>query len=95
VKVGVYQRAVLPACGGWKICAEYVSGRFLRNVGVCLPNYTASYPRRLFLQGRRIQDRKQKENQAGNVGINVILRPVSVTVIAMEKQHVPSVCVKP
>ena len=43
----------MPACGGWKICAECASGRLLRNVGICPPNYTASYTRRLFLQGEK------------------------------------------
>ena len=85
MQVRVYQRILLPACGRWKICAEYGSSRFLRNVGICLPNYTASYRRILFLQGRRREDGEQEKNKAGNVRIKVRLRRFSVTLIAMEK----------
>ena len=51
----------MPACGGWKICAEYASGRLHRNVGICLPNYTASYPRRLSLRKERGKTGKKRK----------------------------------
>jgi len=57
----------VPACGGWEICVEYASGRLLRNVGICLPNYTASYPRRLSLKKERGKTGNTEESKAGNV----------------------------
>jgi len=50
-------------------------------------------PEDCFCKERKRQEWEQEENKAGNVGINVTLRRVSLTIVAMEKQHVLSVCV--